>query len=976
MSDYIKHKDTPIFEALYQEDYRITKSSSVTALPASLTINSSTQTPFFRYKGEDATDVAWNAWGYGPNLVTFGSGALPTANVMTPIENGLQLNAGKAYKAAGGDTTSCAITTEDFVLEYVTNGTRATGYLTGKVNESTNFWGAYLGASARFWIANATTVTVISDNLFVVGFNHIMMFADRSGFGQIYVNGVASGAPVQISALSGTLNTAGVPFTLGCQSGGAAVPTAVIVYAAGWKADAWLDTHLQATVASNRFKLLTGSNATIATGTSSSTFTRSFVDGARVLKAEGGNYNNIMLGSNWIRKEPSGYLIEPSAANVLPAVEVSGWSREGNVKAPAYSTSVFSPFTGKYSQEVIASATGAGNCDFYYGGAGSIPLGSKVVGIMYIKPNQVTSVKFARGFDINYTYQVGYTYDLTGAGSLTVHDAAHPPTSGFISNIGNGWYKCMFYIQAIAATSSSIPIIIWSQNAADTTTPQFYMSAVNMFVVDHAPINIDDHPSVIYNSAVAVTTRPADVLYYKADDGNFNATKGTIEFDFTLPTKPTSSTNRCQYPNYIPGWTKTGSPTETLTTGPEGLANAYTVTTTGSTKTYYMVYSAGTAVANVPIALGFHFKKSAGDTGYVGIGATSSAGATGYWSINLSLLSDNWTWIDRTNISTYGSVPNGNEFYSASNGSSGLVIYGDLSSPATPKTFSIANITAQNNGTFNILKGDGLLSVSKSGLKGNSLELSMNYDGYVQFTEKNSTNLLANSTTYNTPAWNKRGGLTATDNTNETLDPLGGNTASKITGGQDMYQVLTFISAYSGTPLGVGVWIKRISTSGIFSIQNPANNAAGNWSVNLANLPDTWVRLTATSPYITQVVAFSVFSTYVGGLMFIVSGGLSFYLWNAELEFNVTAPAYDIVNNSGCQFTSISGSTNYADGLNHTAKLSWYGANANLYVDGTLQGSTSSLVVPSGLDRIYCGSFGDGSVVSKKWIKNIRSYNY
>ena len=82
-----------------------------------------------------------------------------------------------------------------------------------------------------------------------------MLFMDRSGFGQWYVNGVASGAAVDISARSGSI-TNGEDLTLGAQSTGGGTSDIAISYAAMWKSAAWLDSHLQPTIAAARYAAL------------------------------------------------------------------------------------------------------------------------------------------------------------------------------------------------------------------------------------------------------------------------------------------------------------------------------------------------------------------------------------------------------------------------------------------------------------------------------------------------------------------------------------------------------------------------------------------------------------------------------------------------------------------------------------------------------------------------------------------------
>lgn len=51
----------------------------------------------------------------------------------------------------------------------------------------------------------------------------------------------------------------------------------------------------------------------------------------------------------------------------------------------------------------------------------------------------------------------------------------------------------------------------------------------------------------------------------------------------------------------------------------------------------------------------------------------------------------------------------------------------------------------------------------------------------------------------------------------------------------------------------VALWIKRISTSGTMEIHNAYGGARGQWIVDLAKLPDRWVKLHSASPYVVEI---------------------------------------------------------------------------------------------------------------------------
>ena len=97
--------------------------------------------------------------------------------------------------------------------------------------------------------------------------NHALVVGDRSGSLQIYINGSASGAPVDISAMT-SLSTASERLAIGAQSNdGAQATGAALAYAALWKRKDWLDSHNQRDLARERFHRMIGIYPQVAQGT-------------------------------------------------------------------------------------------------------------------------------------------------------------------------------------------------------------------------------------------------------------------------------------------------------------------------------------------------------------------------------------------------------------------------------------------------------------------------------------------------------------------------------------------------------------------------------------------------------------------------------------------------------------------------------------------------------------------------------------
>jgi hypothetical protein len=153
-------------------------------------------------------------------------------------------------------------------------------------------------------------------------------------------------------------------------------------------------------------------------------------------------------------------------------------------------------------------------------------------------------------------------------------------------------------------------------------------------------------------------------------------------------------------------------------------------------------------------------------------------------------------------------------------------------------------------------------------------------------------------------AWTKRGTCTVTPN--DAIAPNGTLTADRIdglgSGSNDIFNAdYQTVQTYgpAGTSYTPSVWVKRISTVGVFFVSNPTTLSDGQWNIDLSALPDDWVRITATTPGVTVVNAFKSSALANGGLLIRAIGGpLSFHLWGADARVTNDAlnmPAYQRV---------------------------------------------------------------------------------
>lgn len=134
--------------------------------------------------------------------------------------------------------------------------------------------------------------------------------------------------------------------------------------------------------------------------------------------------------------------------------------------------------------------------------------------------------------------------------------------------------------------------------------------------------------------------------------------------------------------------------------------------------------------------------------------------------------------------------------------------------------------------------------------------------------------------------WTRRGSCTVTGSK---TDPNGGSTAYQIdnigvAGVDDIYYSVTNTFLVPGTPLYIGFWIKKVSSSGTINIINSNGNGFGRWDINLATLPSTWVYVDHTSPYISLVAPFIASSSNGIGLQItqVTTGPYSIQLWGVQ----------------------------------------------------------------------------------------------
>lgn len=495
-------------------------------LDPSLTINSQTVTPSFRYKGGDATGTTWDEWDSGEQL-TLQVGTAPTLNEGSPLlgsnDDSVLFNGGGYYQTAG--SSNGQIATGDFVLEAIVKaetsalltfmGTRstATGWM---MSQNTDKFSLILNDGGGNTTVNSGVVAADGS------WYHVMIFADRSGSAQVYVNGAVSDGAVDISSQQDSLNVAN-KFNVGARGGGGLPSLNNVAYISMWEQSAWLDTHLQTAVAKERFQKLTGIYPTSAEGTATPTVdTRATT--AHLDKIESGGERKIYnVGAGWLRcvsrndsasTNIKGYLAEAGAENLILQSEDLGttWTKldagdtvGGSLVAPNGSTST--------TAGVIGDATD---------GVHGLVQSPTITAVSW------TFSAFAKKGDQDWAILWNNTIVQCRAYfnlSTGVIGTVAANATAYMEDWGNGWYRC-----AITFTGTAAAHQLRVQAAeADNDTD---------FIGDGATVNthfwgaqaeIGVYPTSYVPTTTVAVTRNADELRYKGDDGNLGGVGSDLQ---------------------------------------------------------------------------------------------------------------------------------------------------------------------------------------------------------------------------------------------------------------------------------------------------------------------------------------------------------------------------------------------------------------------------------------------------------------
>lgn len=183
-------------------------------------------------------------------------------------------------------------------------------------------------------------------------------------------------------------------------------------------------------------------------------------------------------------------------------------------------------------------------------------------------------------------------------------------------------------------------------------------------------------------------------------------------------------------------------------------------------------------------------------------------------------------------------------------------------------------------------------------------------------------------------AWTKRGAVSLTGSQ---ADPKGGSTAYQIdnigaTGVNDIFASVTDTNLAQGRRLYVGFWLKRVSTSGTLRIGNPAGATLyGRFDIDLSALPDAWVFIDESSPYVVPVTehtvsnvnsfGFHVYEFY-GATVSVMIWGVTVALWEQVNKMNAANEYVSSGVKSGLYHGAVVDGVKYFDTDNGGVKIS------------------------------------------------------
>ena len=388
---------------------------------------------------------------------------------------------------------------------------------------------------------NGAFETVSSATNVVGNFCHVLIFVDRSGSGQVYINGVASGAPVNVSAIATNANTTQT-ITIGKRSNGSTPFTERLQFLGLWKKVGWLDSHLQLAVAWERYNQLFAITPNISNPNCTIEKNSRATDSYSTKTNHNGKKHMFKLNVNTPRVEyvssslggiTQGLSLQPQTTNLCQYSEILS-----NAGSAGYWDNTLATITNTYEGDnpvgialkngtIKEDATGADTQKILTSVGLNVTIGKLYTYSIYAKslhPSRqwimLLNDQFAGGGAEYYECYFG----LFGDGVI---GNTHNITSTNIEKMLNGWYRCSCTFYSIDTKSVYLQVQIAEANG------DVVVNGLNTATMAWYGVQFEESPCATsyVSSSAGIATRKADYLSYDIDDA-LNKDEGVIGLDY------------------------------------------------------------------------------------------------------------------------------------------------------------------------------------------------------------------------------------------------------------------------------------------------------------------------------------------------------------------------------------------------------------------------------------------------------------
>lgn len=508
----------------YRNDFNI---SGCANLPSNITINGVTKTPTYRYDACNADTTKWAAT-VGEDIPIAGSGDDPVIDDYSPgiCDSRVKFNEGKYFQA--DSATFATIGSDDFVIEgvaFISASSTAIMSRLVSASDRVEVYGNTTSGGLYFYFGNTTvTVSVANGN-----WHHFIIFGDRSGSVAVYVNGTGVSSTV-ISSVTDVGDSA--KLTFGARPNGTSKTPMSAACLTMWQGAGWLDTHLQADVAEERFYRACGIWPQLAKGASVPTLatrsTAAYLDkysstGKKLLVPVGVNWLQVCSRKDSNGETLNGYLAEPTGTNlILTSNGGTGWAKV-NAGDTVTTDDGIAPDKDNTCFSLVADAT-----DTEHGyDHGSVTLTAAPYTLScWAKPGDVNLVKLECTTIAN-----AHAYFNLSTGTVGTTGAA--AVARISEEYDSGHYRCEITFTGTAADHTMRLLAIETDND-DTFTGDGSTISVNFWGVQ---CEQGSKASSLINTTGSAATRTANVLRFEAGDniGGQSIGQGTISTKLLVP---------------------------------------------------------------------------------------------------------------------------------------------------------------------------------------------------------------------------------------------------------------------------------------------------------------------------------------------------------------------------------------------------------------------------------------------------------